>query len=281
VSEEQKTLLERVPVKIPKPHNEEIDLDALPKTLPGPDPSAEFVESVKRDGVIEPIVLLRADKKVKVLTGRRRIKAARAAGLAKIPARVFDLGDEDSAAFQHIHILLLNGMRSDNPITDLEAIESLLLMGAEDKEIAAATGLSVQTIRRRLRLGALHKVLRDALRKGKITIAAAEKAARLPYPTQETLAKTYDFDGALPVSVVEEALTVRASQIAFEITRALPLVSVDLATWARSAAEAIAKLADAGRLVGADAELVGETLALAAKIRTAPERVPAEETTAA
>ena len=52
------------------------------------------------------------------------------------------------------------------------------------KEIAAQTGMSVQTVRRRLRLRSLTPALRAAFDHGRITASVAEAAARLPEPEQ-------------------------------------------------------------------------------------------------
>jgi hypothetical protein len=90
--------------------------------------------------------------------------------------------------------LALHATRSASPASELRAIEAILKPGGTDreattvKEIAAQTGTSIQTVRRRLRLRSLTPALRDAFDDGTITASVAEAAARLPEPEQQMLA---------------------------------------------------------------------------------------------
>lgn len=254
--------------KIPKPHSEDVPLADLPRSLPGPDATAELCESVQRDGMIEPVVIVRHKGKQYVVSGRRRIKAARQAEMVKVPARVYAFRDDDDpSTFIQFGVLLLNGQRHDNPIADLVAIETLLSKGASEAEIADATGLSILTVRSRLRLTALHGSLRDALRKGEITIPVAMRASKLPLPVQERLAKTYGETGILPMSALDEVCGARARQVAFEIVTALPRISVDLATWASVTADAINRLVDSGRAADAPKDVLDDLLEMARRAR--------------
>jgi hypothetical protein len=89
--------------------------------------------------------------------------------------------------------LALHASRSPSPASELRAIETILeaANGQEEattvKQIAAQTGLSVQTVRRRLRLRSLTPGLRDAFDRGELTARVAEAAARLPQAQQQPL----------------------------------------------------------------------------------------------
>ena len=82
--------------------------------------------------------------------------------------------------------LALHATRSASPASELREIEAILKSGDPDgdvatiKEIAAQTGMSVQTVRRRLRLRSLTPAIRDAFEQGRVTASVAEAAARLP-----------------------------------------------------------------------------------------------------
>ena len=162
--------------------------------LLGPPPGAALVASIRRCGVLQPVLLLRsAAGRLLVADGRRRVKAARAAALATIPAQVAP----DEGSLHALLSLLTHGTRRDNPAAELDAIERLLEAGASEQAIARETGLQRATIGRRLRLHRLEPGLRDAYRQGRLTTSVAEAAARLPTPAQARLAAQLAEQGTL------------------------------------------------------------------------------------
>lgn len=74
--------------------------------------------------------------------------------------------------------LAAHATRAANPAVDLDAIEALTRQGAGECDIAQATGLSLQTIQKRLR---------QALSEGRIKPSVAEAAAKLPADYQSEL----------------------------------------------------------------------------------------------
>jgi hypothetical protein len=58
------------------------------------DASPELVESIKRYGVLEPLVVQRNNGAYKTITGQKRLVAARAAGLRDVPCLVHHVSDE-------------------------------------------------------------------------------------------------------------------------------------------------------------------------------------------
>ena len=106
--------------------------------------------------------------------------------------------------------LALHASRTASPASELEAIETILATGGAEseavtvKEIAAQTGMSVQTVRRRLRLRSLTPALRAAFDKGKITASLAEAAARLSEAHQTTLEQQLESDNRLSLADVRE-----------------------------------------------------------------------------
>jgi len=101
-----------------------LPLSDLPqnKDLSGPDPEPGLVASVRDLGILEPILVIQQQNGTfKLEAGARRVKAARAAGLTTISARVLceDSIDEGMAA------LAENDHRSNNRFRELEAILKL------------------------------------------------------------------------------------------------------------------------------------------------------------
>jgi hypothetical protein len=106
--------------------------------------------------------------------------------------------------------LALHASRSASPASELQAIESILQADASAdeaatvKEIAAQTGISVQTVHRRLRLRSLTAGLRAAFDEGRITAGVAEKAARLSDEQQARLEQQLDERGRLTLADVRD-----------------------------------------------------------------------------
>lgn len=206
------------PERLPELEAEEIALDDLPADLAllGPPPDAALVASIRQCGVLQPVLLLRAGSgALLVVDGRRRVKAARAAGLESLPARVAPDDDSLTALLS----LVTHGTRHDNPAAELDAIEQLLQTGASEQAIARETGLSRTTIQRRLRLRDLEPRLRDAYRLGRLATSVAEAAAKLPPPAQARLAEQLGERGTLSGVAVADERRVRQA----EAVTALPL----------------------------------------------------------
>ena len=192
---------------------EDVPLEDLPPdaALPGPGPDPALLASVRRDGVLQPVLLIRDHGGVlRVADGRRRVRAARAAGLTAVPAWVAD-GD---GALAGALALLVHGTRRDNPVAELEAIERLLAAGADERLIARDTGLAVPTIRQRLRLRQLDAALRGALRTGRLAVGVAEQAAKLPAPAQVRLAAKLAGGGKLTAADVAAERRTRLEEAA-------------------------------------------------------------------
>lgn len=243
----QPSLLPEVPADFSA---EEVPLDDLPPdaAILGGAPPAALVASIRRDGVLQPVLLVRAYAGgYWIAEGRRRIKAARAAQRTSVPAWVAD-GDR---AFAAALGLVTHATRRDNPAAELDAIERLLALGVDERAIARETGLRLATIRQRLRLLSLHEGLREALRRGALATGAAEQAAKLPPEAQRRLVGRLEGGERLTEALVEDERRARSAAAAV----ALPLVALaatpaasDLATaTSPSPAQLLALLAEALR----------------------------------
>lgn len=125
--------------------------------------------------------------------------------------------------------LVTHGTRRDNPAAELDAIERLLALGASEQVIARETGLRLQTIRQRLRLGRLDHNLRQALRLGRLAVGVAEQAAKLPSATQQRLANRLAETGKVTSADVAAERQVRTQQataaLPFAFLTAVPAVA--------------------------------------------------------
>lgn len=210
---EQLALLPEQPLV---PRLRHVRLDRLPpdEELVGPPPDRTLVDSIKRLGLLEPVLLTgsskpggRAHGGLRVLDGRRRVKAARRAGLRDIPCLVVEaagLVGSTVAVAKH-------ATRRANLAAELAAVERMAATGRSEQEIAAATGLAPQSIRQRLRLRGLHPDLRAALASGSLSAHAAMEAVRLPRAAQAGLAETLREQGKLTARDLADARRARAA----------------------------------------------------------------------
>ena len=189
---------------LPPPEEREIELDEL-NVSDCVTPSRAFLESVQRFGVITPIIVFDDGAKLRVADGRRRVAAARQAGLRAVPAKVYQAG----SFIPDLLAVVLNEQRRDNPVADFNAIQRLQRGGATEREIGEMTGMPLNRIRRRMKLGTLHPDLFAVLGQGKVSVTVAEACAALPAAHQANLLIRLRESGRLTLPDVREVRTVR------------------------------------------------------------------------
>jgi ParB family transcriptional regulator, chromosome partitioning protein len=154
--------------------------------------------SIREVGILQPIVVRRVSGGYELIAGERRLRAARKAGLATIPAVVRDSDDADSlreAIIENIH-------REDlGPIELAEAFRALLDdLGLKQETLAERLGVSRSHIANTIRLLQLSPEVQQLLVDGKIQ--AGHARTLLGLPDQEAQA-------ALALRAAAEGLSVR------------------------------------------------------------------------
>lgn len=144
-----------------------------------------LAESIKSDGVLQNLVVKKCgDGKFRVISGSRRLLALKLLkrqgeidGDYKVPVEVRKFADGDALRIATIE----NVQRSDlEPMDEAEAFARMLQNGASIDDVAAKTGLSEQTIRRRVALADLCEEVKDAVRKGEVPLGSAEALTFAP-----------------------------------------------------------------------------------------------------
>lgn len=176
----------------------EIEIEDVKYDAVGPAPSPELIRSIRMRGVQTPISVLDYDGEFLLISGRRRILASITCGRTTIPAIVHSDIEPDSAA------LTDHALRKSNPAGELRSIERLLAAEHTEAQIASATGLTVGTIRARLKLCALPPVLRAGFDSGAIALQTAELVTKLSPDEQEAMGEQYLKYGALTAKDVKE-----------------------------------------------------------------------------
>ncbi|GAB1431509.1 ParB/RepB/Spo0J family partition protein [Spirochaetota bacterium] len=133
---------------------------------------AELAESIKRHGIIQPLVVeLDGPDSYRIIAGERRWRAAKAAGLAELPVIVKEYGHD-----KRLEIALVeNVQREDlNPVDEAEAYRQLMEASAlTQEEVAERVGKSRPAIANSLRLLSLSAEAKEALRSGSISAGHA------------------------------------------------------------------------------------------------------------
>jgi len=149
----------------------------------------ELAASISEHGVLQPIVVEPGEEgRCRLQIGRRRLAAARMAGLETVPALVLDspLGPEESLEVR----LVENIHREDlDPIDEAEAYAVLREMDIKVSEIAKRVGKSRPYVSHAMRLLRLHPKVRAAVRQRTIDREHALTLLRLEPEQQLTLAE--------------------------------------------------------------------------------------------
>lgn len=148
----------------------------------------ELAESIKTQGVIEPIIVRSvAGGRFELIAGERRWRASQLAGLSEIPALVRDIDDRAAIAIA----LIENIQRED--LSPLEEAQSLSRLIAEFKvthqQAADAVGRSRAAVSNLLRLLDLPEEIRNLLEKGAIEMGHARALLTLPEARAIALAR--------------------------------------------------------------------------------------------
>jgi ParB family chromosome partitioning protein len=111
---------------------------------------AELAESIKANGILQPLTVRAVDNKYQLVAGERRLRAAKMAGFEEVPCIVVNITDRNSA----VMALVENIQRRDLGFFDeAEAIYRLIdIYGLTQEDAAIRLGKSQPTVANKLRL---------------------------------------------------------------------------------------------------------------------------------
>jgi len=152
---------------------EEIEISRIipksdqPRKIFDEDALNDLKASIKENGVIQPIILRRKDDGYEIIAGERRWRAAKAAGLERIPSIVREIDEETAAKIS----LIENVQRENlNPIEEAEAYKRLMSeYSLKQEELAKAVGKSRSYISNSIRLLNLDERIIGYIYEGKLT----------------------------------------------------------------------------------------------------------------
>lgn len=143
-----------------------------PRTKMDQESLSQLSESVKTQGVVQPILVRRVDgERYEIIAGERRWRAARMAGLTEIPALVREIPDEAALAISLIENIQRENL---NPLEEAQGIQRLIDEFEMTHQAAAeAVGRSRSAVSNLLRLLNLAPPVQDMLMQNQIDMGHA------------------------------------------------------------------------------------------------------------
>src|SRR3972149_11798981 len=138
-----------------------------PRGIISPESLTELVDSIKEQGILEPLVVASTPAGYQIIAGERRWRAAKMLGLKTVPVVI-----RQSSPQQMLEMAIVeNVQREDlNPIERAQAYKRLIdEFGLGTNEVAKRVGKSAPTVSNTIRLLSLPDAIKDALVAGVIT----------------------------------------------------------------------------------------------------------------
>jgi ParB family chromosome partitioning protein len=165
----------------PRRHFDEEALDAL-------------AGSIRRHGLLQPLVVRRVAGHYELIAGERRLRAATRAGLERVPVVV-----REAEPGERLELALIENVQRENltPLEEAEAYRHLIdAYGLTQEEIAVRVGKSRPTITNALRLLALPDAVKAQLESGSLSAGHARAVLAIEGAgAQETFAREITFRG--------------------------------------------------------------------------------------
>ncbi len=170
----------------------EIDVDKLlpnphqPRTEFDKDALQELADSIKEHGVIQPVLAEKAEGgNYYIIAGERRTRAAKLAGLKKIPVRIQSFSEE-----KKLEVALIENIQRE----DLNALEEALayrklmdMCGITQDEVARRVGKNRTTVTNALRLLKLPEDMQTSLANDEITAGHARALLSVTNPADQRI----------------------------------------------------------------------------------------------
>ena len=164
-------------------------------------PLKELTDSIRENGVLQPLMVRTQGDSYEIIAGERRYQASKLAGLVEVPVIIKDVDDNKMLELA----LIENLQRSDlNPIEEARGYRQLISKsGMTQEALSKAVSKSRSSITNSLRLLDLPEQVQDLLFDGKLTAGHARAILAVPYEDQRI---------KLAEKVVQEGLSVRATE---------------------------------------------------------------------
>lgn len=166
-----------------------------------PEHLTELAESIRSEGLLQPIVVRKTGEKYQLIAGERRWRAFQQLKIKAIPARIVEASNASSAALGLIENLQREGL---NPIEEAHGYASLIRdFDLTQENAAERVGKGRASVANALRLLALDVELQGYVAKNLISVGHAKVLLGIEEAAQRTV---------LARRIIEEGLSVRATE---------------------------------------------------------------------
>jgi len=162
---------------------------------------AELTDSIKQNGILQPLLVRKNGSTYEIVAGERRYQAAKAAGLEEVPVIIRDVSDDEIFKLA----LIENLQRSDlNPIEEAQGYKKLIAdKSLTQDQVAKLVSKSRSAITNTLRLLDLPKEVQELINDGRLS--AGHARAILAVPSEDGRIK-------LAEKVIADKLSVRQTE---------------------------------------------------------------------
>lgn len=161
----------------------------------------ELARSLSQQGVVQPLLVRRVGSRFQIIAGERRLRAARRAGIERVPVIVRDVPDE-----QLLELALVENIQREdlNPIEEARAYQRLIgEIGFSQEQVADRVGKDRSTVANLLRLLRLPQVIQQAIAEQKLSPGHARPLLALTDSSSQAGVAREIMDKGLSVREVE------------------------------------------------------------------------------
>jgi ParB family transcriptional regulator, chromosome partitioning protein len=172
---------------------------------------AELATSIEAQGVLQPLLVRRAEHGYELVAGERRLRAARQAGLDSVPVLVRDISDKEM-----LEISIVENIQRENlnPVEEAEAYHRLMTEFDLTQEVVAQrVGKSRSAVANFLRLRQLPEPVKESMMAGDLSMGHARALLSLETRAQQNAAFR---------TVVAKRLSVRETEALIKRLKAGP-----------------------------------------------------------
>lgn len=182
-----------------------------PRTRFTPEELESLADSIRSQGIIQPLLVRKDGTGYELVAGERRLRAARMAGLSTVPVVVREISDSEMLEMSIVENIQRENF---NPIEEAEAYHRLMTeFHLTQDEAATRVGKSRSAVANFLRLRQLSDPIKDTLIDGSLSMGHARALLGLDSPGRQTAAWR---------EVVDKKLSVRQTEALVKRMKAAP-----------------------------------------------------------
>lgn len=186
----------------------------------------DLAASLRQSGVLQPVVVRRLGDGYQLVVGERRWRAAKLAGITRIPAVIREASDAESLELALVENLLREDL---NPMEEAEAYQRLLAeFGWTQEELAQRVARDRSSVANCLRLLKLPELIQADLRAGRLTMGHARALVSLDSPAEQLRLREQILAHSWSVRATEEGVQAKRMRPARrQLRRSAELAAVE------------------------------------------------------